>query len=662
MLAWKAAQQLGWRQTSLFAWYKLLLFSGALERQTQPPEVAARLELRPLLNLPESARLRAVLGAEGAAALLAEADEIVEGSVRLFGGAPIPLSLQPPQPLRHWTAYERGGEAQALRAVPHGDVKFVWEPARFGWAFTLGRAYRLSDDERYPQAFWRYFEAFCQHNPPYLGLNWASGQEAALRILAFVFAGGVFAASPESNSQRRQRLAQAIAWHAARIPPTLAYARAQNNNHLLSEAAGLLSAGLALPGHPRARHWQSLGRRWFQAGIAAQFSAQGVYVQHSTGYQRLALQLGLWLHVLGELSAAARARLQAGTRWLAALLDESSGQTPNLGPQDGANILPLASGGREDYRPVVQACAAAYYGERWLRPGSWDEPALWLGAEGGELRADRLFAAADEPATLRAPGAWAMLRAVSFAGRPGHADQLHFDLWRHGVNLARDAGTYLYNAPAPWDNALARSIVHNTVTVNGQEQMTRAGRFLWLDAAQAAPSRRERAPDGAWESLEAQHDGYRRLGVIHRRRTAAFRDGRWLVEDELLPAGDVAGGEMIFTLHWLLPDWEWEVGNGGKGIGDQGLGIGSEGRIEVRLGGADGRMLLRLGAEGERITTRLRAARAGEAVYGGGQVEPVFGWYAPTYGEKQPALSLFLEATGSPPLRLVTEFIFPEEA
>jgi hypothetical protein len=118
--------------------------------------------------------------------------------------------------------------------------------------------------------------------------------------------------------------------------------------------------------------------------------------------------------------------------------------------------------------------------------------------------------------------------------RPGHADQLHLDLWWRGQNIALDAGTYLYNAAPPWDNALARSLVHNTVTVNGLDQMTRAGRFLWLDWAQASRISRKQAEDGSWERGVAEHTGYRKLGVAHRRVVTAYRENRWLVEDSLL--------------------------------------------------------------------------------------------------------------------------------
>jgi hypothetical protein len=191
---------------------------------------------RPLLDLPKREELAAVLG-EGQALLLSEADEIVEGRVRLFGGEPVPLRLEPPGPLHHWTVYEQrvvGAHTVRPRAEEE-DIKFTWEPGRFGWAYTLGRAYLLSGDERYAEAFWKYCEAFIDANPVNLGPHWASGQEVALRLMAFVFADQIFAESRHSTEQRRVRLAQAAAAHALRIPPTLAYARAQNNNHLLTD-------------------------------------------------------------------------------------------------------------------------------------------------------------------------------------------------------------------------------------------------------------------------------------------------------------------------------------------------------------------------------------------------------------------------------------------
>ncbi len=122
-----------------------------------------------------------------------------------------------------------------------------------------------------------------------------SGQEVALRLVAFVWAGQVFASASASTPQRKASLAAAVAAHAARIPPTLVYARSQQNNHLLSEAVGLLTAGLALPDHPGAASWRDLGWRWLNKGLQSQIDGYGEYSQHSTNYQRLMLQLVLWV-------------------------------------------------------------------------------------------------------------------------------------------------------------------------------------------------------------------------------------------------------------------------------------------------------------------------------------------------------------------------------
>ena len=343
----KALRELGPGQLSLYALYQLELRSGYLKSATDsrvvekaglPGADLPGTEQSHLFQKPEPGDLAQVLGADGRKLLITEADEIVSGKVRLFGGQPVPLRLEPPAPILHWIEYERGTKkvSPVARDEPSADVKFVWEPARLGWACTLARAYHLTGEERYPEAFWKLLEVFLAANPPYLGLNWVSAQEAALRLLALAFAWQVFARSPHSTPERSARLAWAVAAHAGRIPPTLAYARSQNNNHLLSEAAGLYTAGLFLPSHPSAQRWRRLGWHWFQRGLDAQIAEDGAYGQHSTNYQRLVLQLALWMGALLRVQkqtfpAESGSRLAAATRWLLALLDRIAEACPTSG-------------------------------------------------------------------------------------------------------------------------------------------------------------------------------------------------------------------------------------------------------------------------------------------------------------------------------------------
>ncbi|HEX7976702.1 MAG TPA: alginate lyase family protein [Anaerolineales bacterium] len=704
-LALKALHELGPQQVGLYAWYQFALRSGYLRLRTPvvgsfpSPQAGAEVEMgaasQPppavlLFPLPTRENLAALLGEAGRAGLLAEADEIASGQVRLFGGPPVALKLAPPGLLRHWTAAELRTESNALpvfsaeAASQMGefpDIKYIWEPARFSWAFTLGRAYRLSGDERYPDAFWRCAETFLQANPPNLGLNWVSAQEVALRLIAFAFARQVFSASPHTTPQRAARLELAIAAHAARIPPTLAYARAQNNNHLLTEAAGLYTAGLLLPGHPAAARWRGLGWRWFNRGLQTQIAADGAYVQQSANYHRLMLQAALWVAQLAgsrdqALPEATRQKLAQATRWLLALLDPVTGRVPNLGPNDGAYILPLSTGPFFDYRPVLQAAAQAFLGARPFEPGIWDEMPLWLNGEGPgpEERAEQpdlqhLTSDAEaqivrpaSPHVLRSPSgeSWAYLRLAHFTARPGHADQLHLDLWWRGLNVAQDAGAFLYNTPAPWDNALARTAVHNTVSLNGRDQMNRAGRFLFLDWAQARVVSYQRAEDGAWERLLGEHDGYRRLGAIHQ-RAVERRAHRWRITDTLLKIEgprlrDSTASEDLQSytcdLHWLLPDWPFDL----QEMEDQGPMIILHSPLgQVTLGFRPGPDIVPLSQ-----ISKIQIARAGKLLHGEGPASPTAGWASPTYGCKVPALSVDIISAGPLPVSLVTEFTFPE--
>ena len=449
-----------------------------------------------------------------------------------------------------------------------------------------------------------------------------------------------------------EKLTSAIAVHAARIPGTLVYARSQNNNHLLTEAAALYSAGLALPDHPKAGKWANEGKRWLAWCFQHQIDANGEYIQHSTNYQRLMLQTAVWIFAIrkrdnprageGPFDKTSRRNLGLATQWLLERLDPVSGQTPNLGANDGALILPLSSCGFEDFRPTAQAAYRAFLNTS-LSGGVWDEMALWLGlpenspvAEGRGQSAGQLYATKS----------WASLRAVQYHSRPSHADQLHCDLWWRGLNIALDAGTYSYNAAPPWDNRLTTTLVHNTVSVNGEEQMMRAGRFLYLDWAGAEFTGRTGRPGDDHQCIKAQTEAYARFNVKHERSLTVSKDETWLVKDELTRTSQAKPEQIVIhRLNWLLPDWEWK------------LEISKTGAVNLALNSPYGWIYLTISAS--EAITRTGLVRAGQMLTGDGLVSLNFGWYSPTYNVKKPALSLAVEVKSAHNVTLKSEFKFP---
>jgi len=639
---------------AMYGLYKLGLKTGQYRLLTETHRLqtdvnGTPLAIRRLFTLPDQAQLAEVLGEEGQRALTAEADEIVEGKFRMFGDEPVEIKLTFEEPLHHWTHYETGKTPIPETQFPIEDLKYIWEPARFGWAYILGRAYHLTQNESYAEAFWKYFECFTDGNPPNLGPHWMNGQEVAIRLMALVWAGQVFDTPPivsgendaASSAERRARLARSVAAHAARILPTLVYARAQNNNHLLTEVAGLYTAGLALPDHPRASRWRTLGWRWLNRALQRQISDYGEYIQHSTNYHRVMLQTALWVHAIKDTDwpALTFRSLGRSTHWLFSMLDPASGRTPNLGANDGALILPLAATSFGDFRPTVQAAARAFL--RFQMPGgAWDEMSLWLGLGAHEKAYESSLYLADQ---LRGRESWAYLRTSTFPSRLCHMDQLHLDLWWRGLNVAQDAGTYLYNADPPWDNPLVTGRVHNTVTVDGRDQMTRGGRFMTLDWFPAYAKSVVVTDEVILGQVLGHHKGYR--GVRHERRVTVSADERWVVEDRL-----ISKEPHTYRLHWLLPDWEYEIETRAQ-------------RLEISLFSTYGRitLVLQTNLHLSSFSSLLSIVRAGEVVFGQRDVKPFEGWVSRTYGEKNPALSLAFEVQSEGTTQLTTEFIFPHE-
>ncbi len=648
--SWSAARYLAYQLGKKTGWY----------RWRMSPPVSGKWRLiGPPQGWPTSSGMPHPL--EGAPAP-AGVDEVLRGRVTLWG-ATAPLDFAVPIPLEHWTRHDTA-------QIAGRDVKFYWEPARFGWAVTLAQAYALHGEARLPEAFARLLNTFLDKNPAYTGPHWANGQEAALRLIHLTAAFWLF---PEAAA------GDVLALHAARLPPTLIYARAQNNNHLLSEAAALYTAGVALPAHPHAARWRRLGWRWFHHGLQTQIAPDGTYIQQSTNYHRLMLQLALWVQLIARLDAgvtspqggatpplplaarldgarafpaASRTRLAAAARWLLALCDPVTGRVPNLGPNDGAYILPFTDCPFDDYRPVLQAAARAFLGASAFEAGAWDEMSRWFGIENRESKIEYpIFDSRFSIPAISHPrlDSRVFLRAARFTGRPGHADQLHVDIWWRGLNVARDPGTYLYNADAPWDNALQSAFHHNTVTIDGRDQMTRAGRFLYVDRAQATVIESNRT------RLTAEHDGYRALGLVHR-RTVGTADEGWLVVDEIREQ-EAGSREQVrvrrthfvrrthsvrrtfcVRLHWLLPDWPWELAG-----------------MTLRLQSPHGWIALNISAPAGTI----RIIRGGEYLSGSGEPAPTLGWYSPNYGVKEPALSLIVDSTAALPLTLHSHWHFP---
>ena len=607
--------------------------------------------------------LKLILGATGEESLIAEANRILQGDLPFFGrlsfagGFPPrwfenPVTRQRVEPTRSWTTMRFASD-------DYGDLKLILEPSRFLFMYTLARAYAVSGDERFSEAFWIAIESWAASSPPMSGPLWICGQECSLRILAWSFALYAFLHSPQTTPQRAALLLSMIAAHAWRTMQTVGYARSQRSNHLFSEAVGLWTAGVVFPELKEAAQWRDRGARLLREAVFDQITPEGVHLQDSFNYQRMVLHLLLWTIRLAEihqreLDPAIKARATAAFRFIAGFVDAKSGSAPNHGSNDGSNILPLAACDFGDFRPLLRLGGCILNQPVIRCGGPWDEAALWLCGLPMKSACELQFQPAGAVSAaagyhrIGTRNSWVLVRAGRNTHRPFQADQLHVDLWWHGHNLTRDAGTYLYNGEPPWDNGLAGTAVHNTVMVDGRDQMRRAGRFLWLDKAQA-PGRSFSTGAAALPNVfEGEHDGYRHLGIVHRRKVQCVTEDAWAVVDDLL-----GSGQHETRLHWLLPDCPFELKDASVFCGP----------LPSELAGFRCSIFsMSTGSTAVIYAGKLQAGRIeGKYKDEDKDDEQLLGWISPTYSELSPATSLVYSTQALLPLRIVTVILVAGE-
>jgi len=498
-------------------------------------------------------------------------DDALAGKYLMFGSWPGDLGWPPGFSRDPLNDLRRDGGRHWLDGPDslHGDadIKLVWEASRFSLAFYFARAYARDADEKWAEAFWTMFDAWILQNPPQLTINWMCGQEMTFRLMAMLVAAFATLPSPAATPQRLEALTK-LAWQTGRqLDVNINNARAQKNNHAVSEAVGLWTIGLLFPELRPAPKWRDRGRKILAAEMARQVYDDGTFVQHSMNYHRVMLDDMLWVVALSEsadapLPAAATDRFHRAAEWIREMLDPVSGRVPNYGPNDGAQVLPLNCCDYLDYRPVVQAAGYAVNRGRCLPDGPWNEKLLWLfgsdalsGASETPPR-EPVFAARDGGYyVLRGPNSWCMTRCHEYRDRPNQCDMSHLDLWWNGTNVLRDAGSYLYNCPEPWKSYFYATAAHNTVQIDGREQMTKGPRFLWFHWAAATLECLESSDDGRAAMVVARNDSYRRLpGRPVHRRSIYRQDDVYVIVDEIL-----GEGEHDVALRWRLAAAEWEA-------------------------------------------------------------------------------------------------------
>jgi hypothetical protein len=519
-----------------------------------PPQI---LVSAPPTRWPFSPNTRRLVHEADRAVGLERADHALAGEYDAFRSVWRPLPANAEQWNSNMTTGYRYDPGAPWFRVPHfvsgSDIKDAWEPGRFSWVYDLVRGFLLTHDDRYARAFWTFLESFRAACSPFRGVQWACGQETAIRAVALLWAEAAFGEAPSTTPDRMGRLREVLWWSGLRIADALDYARSQRNNHGISECVGLIALGARFRSAARAADgWFRLGGGLLERQIVDQFAPDGWYVQHSLTYLRVALdQVVIAERVLRSaglgIGPPARDRIRAATGFLSSVIDSDTGDVPNHGANDGAFVLPLTTRQYRDFRPSLTAAAATFHVALPAEVNPDQEMLAWLDADPPPAAVSsrgRVATGESGWVDVRLDGTRVFARAGRYRSRPSHVDALHLDVYVGGRRVAVDAGSYRY--VGPWARALAEERAHNTIAIEGKPMAVRGPRFLWLRWPRARIASVREESDAV--IIDLVNESWRDAGIEHRRQ-CHVRPQAVTVLDEIVFPADALG---VVGVHWLL--------------------------------------------------------------------------------------------------------------
>ena len=491
------------------------------------------------------------------------ANSIVLGKFDLLGfhnlnfGKPIDWHLEPisgkQTPRLHWS------KLNFLDARLAGDKKIIWELNRHQYFITLGQAYWLTNDEKYAETFIGHVNSWMDHNPPKLGINWASSLELAFRSISWIWALYFFRESPSLDGQIFRRMLKFLFLNARHLETYLS-TYFSPNTHLTGEALGLFYLGMLLPEFKESGRWRKVGLQILTEQLPRHVRPDGVYFEQSSYYHRYTTDFYLHLFIL--LRTNGHTIPLEVEEFLLALLDHlmyitrPDGSSPLFGDDDGGRLMPLGLRASNDFRATVTT-GATLFGRADYKYVGGDvvEEALWLlGANGlRELDFVKPQPPARESVAFEDGGYYVMrdgwTRSSNYlwfdCGPHGtlncghaHADALSLELATSGRPVLVDPGTYTYTGSKEMRDWFRSSMAHNTITIDGESSSVSAGPFSWKTIGGGNAVRwvnQER-----FDFVQGEHNGYARLSQPAEisRSILFLKHDYWIVRDQVATSGE----------------------------------------------------------------------------------------------------------------------------
>ena len=379
----------------------------------------------------------------------------------------------------------------------NADAKVPWELSRFQHIPTLGQAYLLTNDLKYPLEFKNQIEDWIKRNPVEMSINWTCTMDVAIRACNWIIGYYFFKNCSKIDKEFWIKFNKVLYLHGKYIFNNLEKADQYNGNHYLSDLAGLIWLGLYFKNikydkedpENNSKIWLNFGLKEFEKEMKNQVNPDGTDYEASTAYHCLVTELFLFTSILCSknnitFSKEYMIKLERIVNFIMDIT-KPNGYIPLLGDMDSGKFIILSDYGnidKRDFRYLI-ALGGEYFNRndfKFCFPNNNTQISFWCFEN---IKKIKERPSINLKSKVYKDSGYYILRndkiymiikcgpnGMNGNGGHTHNDQLNFELNIYGKDFIIDPGTYVYTADYKLRNLFRSTSMHNTLQVGNLEQ------------------------------------------------------------------------------------------------------------------------------------------------------------------------------------------------
>lgn len=529
------------------------------------------------------------------AAIIVDADKSMNNVFNLLGSGEVKLEpIQWSSDFIHGHVWRPGTYYRKYNQVDlsnNADVKVPREISRCHHLLRLALAYRFTGEEKYAGKVIEQITDWIDENPLMYSINWGCAMDVGIRAVNWIWAMSLLN-KYNADVISIEKIKASLYQHGWFIYHNLEGNNySYNNNHYFSDIVGLLHVGLLFQKDKDASQWFRFAKLSFFRETRLQVLPSGMTFECSTNYSRLVLELVLTSVVIlkrngMDVPPDIWRRLESMFEFTMKMT-MPDGTMPIVGDQDNGRLLPFGIEDLNDHRYMLSVGAMlfnrgdfkgqsiGYNVYAAIFAGTYKKYSEICEREPdtkSELFRDAGFALMrwNDNYLLFNSDNQGMYRDTGTGMSHTHCDWFSFVLCVKGVPFIIDPGSYVYSSDAVARNLFRSTKMHNTVVIDGNNQVDFNEKLLWEMKRKAMPVL------NIWESNEKEdrinctHEGFSWLenGITHNRQLR-FDKGAliWEIQDTIVGAEN----HHVATCFHLEPQVQASLNEKGASLKSKGV-------------------------------------------------------------------------------------------